>query len=380
MTRISARELSSTSGPFGRGVEVVRPASVPEGSVVSVLRVPPEAAGMRLDRFVQSQLKRTSRTRAQKIILRGAYSPDAKPLRGSDRVRAEQCILLWRAPWDEQALEATLPILFEDDHLLAINKPAGIPVHPTARHHKGTVVKMLEAARDGERLMLAHRIDRETSGVLLLSRTPEADRHVKAQFARGAEENPKGGPQARSVRKRYIAITWGWPEIDTFRVDLPLQLDPTSRYGVKMRVARPDEGLRAVTICETGGRRIHPETGRRYALVRCSLETGRQHQIRLHLAALGLPLVGDKLYGPDDEFFGRGADGTLTEEDRIALELDRHALHAELLELDHPVDGRRVSITAPLTPDLAAFWEGLCEPEEDPAPLSPASDPARDLC
>ncbi|HZF48921.1 MAG TPA: RluA family pseudouridine synthase [Polyangiaceae bacterium] len=380
MTRISARELSSTSGPFGRGVEVVRPASVPEGSVVSVLRVPPEAAGMRLDRFVQSQLKRTSRTRAQKIILRGAYSPDAKPLRGSDRVRAEQCILLWRAPWDEQALEATLPILFEDDHLLAINKPAGIPVHPTARHHKGTVVKMLEAARDGERLMLAHRIDRETSGVLLLSRTPEADRHVKAQFARGAEENPKGGPQARSVRKRYIAITWGWPEIDTFRVDLPLELDPTSRYGVKMRVARPDEGLRAVTICETGGRRIHPETGRRYALVRCSLETGRQHQIRLHLAALGLPLVGDKLYGPDDEFFGRGADGTLTEEDRIALELDRHALHAELLELDHPVDGRRVSITAPLTPDLAAFWEGLCEPEEDPAPLSPASDPARDLC
>ncbi len=379
MTRISARELSSTSGPFGQGVEVVRPASVPEGSVVSVLRVPPEAAGMRLDRFVQSQLKRTSRTRAQKIILRGAYSPDAKPLRGSDRVRAEQCILLWRAPWDEQATEATLPVLFEDDHLLAINKPAGIPVHPTARHHKGTVVKMLEAARDGERLMLAHRIDRETSGVLLLSRTPEADRHVKAQFARGAEESPKGGPQARSVRKRYIAITWGWPETDTFRVDLPLELDPTSRYGVKMRVARPDEGLRAVTICETGGRRAHPATGRRYALVRCSLETGRQHQIRLHLAALGLPLVGDKLYGPDDEFFGRGADGTLTEEDRIALELDRHALHAELLELDHPADGRRVSITAPLTPDLAAFWEGLCEPEGGPAPPSPASDPARDL-
>jgi hypothetical protein len=101
---------------------------------------------------------------------------------------------------------------------------------------------MLEAARDGERLMLAHRIDRETSGVLLLSRTPEADRHVKAQFARGAEEDPKGGPQARSVRKRYIAITWGWPEIDTFRVDLPLELDPTSRYGVKMRVARPGRG------------------------------------------------------------------------------------------------------------------------------------------
>jgi 23S rRNA pseudouridine1911/1915/1917 synthase len=387
MTRISTRELSGTSGPFGQGVEVVRPASVPEGSVVSVLRVPPEAAGMRLDRFVQSQLKRTSRTRAQQIIQRGAYSPDARPLRGSDRVRPEQCILLWRAPWDEQTPETPLPILFEDDHLLAINKPAGIPVHPTARHHKGTVVKMLETARDGERLMLAHRIDRETSGVLLLSRTPEADRHVKAQFAKGVEEGLKGG--SRSVRKRYIAITWGWPELDVFRVDLPLELDPTSRYGLKMRVARPDEGLRAATICETVGRRIHPETGRRYALVRCALETGRQHQIRLHLASLGLPLVGDKLYGPDDELFGRGADGELTDEDRVILELDRHALHAELLELDHPEDGRRISITAPLTPDLAVFWEALSDPSgarveaeaeaEADTKFPPSSDPPGDL-
>jgi 23S rRNA pseudouridine1911/1915/1917 synthase len=359
MTRISARELSGTTGPFGRGVEVVRPAKVPEGSVVSVLRVPPEAAGMRLDRFVQSQLKRTSRTRAQKIILRGAYSPDAKPLRGSDRVRAEQCILLWRAPWDENPPDVDLPILYEDAHLLAINKPAGIPVHPTARHHKGTVVKMLEVARGGERLMLAHRIDRETSGVLLLSRTSFADRHVKAQFAREGSDT-----RDTSIEKRYLAITWGWPERDAFRVELPIELDPTSRYGVKMRVARPDEGLRAATECEALGRRVHPETNRRYALIRCALETGRQHQIRLHLAALGLPLVGDKLYGPDDSIFGRGADGALTDEDRAALELDRHALHAEILALDHPEDGRRVRIEAPLTPDLAAFWEGLCEPGE----------------
>jgi 23S rRNA pseudouridine1911/1915/1917 synthase len=268
-------------------------------------------------------------------------------------VKPEQCILLWRAPWDEETPEATLPVLFEDAHLVAINKPAGIPVHPTARHHKGTVVKMLEAARDGERLMLAHRIDRETSGVLLLSRTSFADRHVKAQFARDGDS---------PIEKRYLAITWGWPERDEFRVELPLELDPTSRYGVKMRVARPDEGLRAATGCETVGRREHPETGRRYALVRCALETGRQHQIRLHLAALGLPLVGDKLYGPDDAIFGRGADGALTDEDRLALELDRHALHAELLALDHPEDGRRVRIEAPLTPDLAAFWESLRDP------------------
>src|SRR5262245_3681797 len=175
MTRISARELAGTEGPFGRGVDVRRPDEVPEGSVVTVLRVPPEVAGMRLDRFVQSQLKRTSRTRAQAIVARGAYSPDARRLRGNDRVKAEQCILLWRAPWDEHASPVDLPVLFEDDHLIAIDKPAGAPVHPTARYHASTVVKRLEAARGDQRMMLAHRLDRETSGVLLLSKTPEAD-------------------------------------------------------------------------------------------------------------------------------------------------------------------------------------------------------------
>src|SRR5262249_16484579 len=154
MTRISARTLAGTDGPFGRGVDVTRPEGVPEGSVVTVLRVPPEGAGMRLDRFVQSQLKRTSRTRAQAIVARGAYSPEAGRLRGNDRVKAEQCILLWRAPWDEQAPAIDLPVLYEDEHLLAIDKPAGVPVHPTARYHSSTVVKRLEAARGGQRLML----------------------------------------------------------------------------------------------------------------------------------------------------------------------------------------------------------------------------------
>lgn len=348
MTRISARELAGTSGPFGRGTPVVRPEEVPEGSVVTVLRVPPESAGMRLDRFVQSQLKRTSRTRAAEIVARGAYSPEARRLRGSDRVRPEQCILLWRAPWDEQAPDTAIPVLHEDDALLAVNKPKGLPVHPTARYHKSTVIKMMEAARPGERLFLAHRLDRETSGVLLLCRTPEADRTVKAQFE-----------ERTGVLKRYVAIAWGWPEHDAFRVELPLELDTASRYKVKMRVAPPGHGLQSATACEVLGRRADPLTGRRYALIRCTLETGRQHQIRVHLATSGLPLVGDKLYGPDEGMFARGADGVLTDEDRRALELDRHALHAALLELTHPVTGERVRIEAPLSDDLRTFWDAL---------------------
>ncbi|MEJ7730953.1 MAG: RluA family pseudouridine synthase [Polyangiaceae bacterium] len=337
-------------------MEVVRPDEVPEGSVVTVLRVPPEVAGMRLDRFVQTQLKRTSRTRAAQIVARGAYSPEARRLRGNDRVKAEQCILLWRAPWDEQAPDTALTVLYEDPHLCAVDKPAGIPVHPTARYHKSTVVKMLEAARGGERLMLSHRIDRETSGVLLLARTPEADRGVKAQF-----EGRLAKGRVRAVTKRYCAITWGWPEAHQFRVDLPLELDPTSRYQVKMRVAAPGTGLSAGTVFEVRGRRVHRATGRRYARLSCLLETGRQHQIRVHLAALGTPIVGDKLYGPDEDLFARGADGELTAEDLAVLELPRHALHAELLEIDHPIAGGRVRIEAPLPSDLGDFWDELGE-------------------
>jgi 23S rRNA pseudouridine1911/1915/1917 synthase len=348
MTRISAHELAATVGPFGRGLVVVRPPSVPEGSVVTVMRVPPEAAGMRLDRFVQSQLKRTSRTRTQTIVARGCFGADARPLKSNDRVRAEQLVLLWRPPWDEKAPETAVPVLYEDEHLLAVNKPPGIPVHPTARYHQSTVVKILEAARPGERLRLSHRIDRETSGALLLARNAEADRRVKWQFEERA-----------TVEKYYTAITWGWPQDDHFRVEVPLELDPAGRYKVKMRVASAGTGLAARTGCEVLGRRTHPTTGRGYALVRCHLETGRQHQIRLHLAHLGFPLVGDKLYGPDEDLFARGADGLLTDNDRTVLELDRHALHAAELALDHPITGARLRIEAPLAEDLRDFWQGL---------------------
>lgn len=348
MTRISARVLEGTDGPFGRGTAIVRPPGVPEGSVVSVLRVPPECAGMRLDRFVQSQLRRTSRTRTQAILKRGAYSPEAKPLRANDRVRAEQAILLWRPPWDEDAGPADMPILYEDDHLTAVGKPAGIVVHPTARYYASTVVKRLEARRPGERVFPAHRLDRETSGVLLLSRTPEADRRVKVQF------------EARdTVTKRYLAISWGRADRAAFRVDTPMTLDLDAKYKVKMRIAAPGEGLTAATDCEVLAERRSPATGRAYTLIRCTLLTGRQHQIRLHLASVGLPIVGDKLYGPDDGLFARGVDDQLTPEDHALLELPRHALHAAELALDHPITGARLRIEAPLPQDLSAFWESL---------------------
>jgi 23S rRNA pseudouridine1911/1915/1917 synthase len=335
MTRLRASDVAG---------EVVRPDAVGEDAVLTVLRVPPELAGMRVDRFVQGELKRTSRTRARFIVERSAFAADGRPLRPGDRVHAEQKVALWRPPWDEHAEEITIPILFDDGDLLAIDKPPLVPVHPTARYYRSTVVKRLEAAGHGSNLRLSHRLDRETSGVLLITRTAASDRAVKAAFER-----------RESVEKRYLAITWGAPADLEFRVDLPLELDPVHTSRLKMRVAKSG-GLESGTrfrVLETRG------AERRYALVSCELETGRQHQIRVHLAAIGCPIVGDKLYGPDDRLFGRGADGELTDADRALLELDRHALHALSLGIDHPQTGARLALEAPLAPDLAAFWAGL---------------------
>jgi 23S rRNA pseudouridine1911/1915/1917 synthase len=323
--------------------EARRPEGIPPDAVVTVLRVPPESAGMRLDRFVQSQLKRTSRTRAQFIVRRSAFDVAGQRLCVSDRVFAEQRVLLWREPWDEIAVPTELPVLYEDAYLFAIAKPAGVPVHPTARYHRNTVVKLLAAERGHEDFTLAHRLDRETSGVLLLAKTLEADRGIKKQL------------EARvTVEKRYLALTWGAPPEDEQRVALPLELDPESRLRVRMRIAAAGMGLAAATRFTVLARAENE--GRRYALVACDLETGRQHQIRVHLAALGCPVVGDKLYGPDPELFARGADQTLTDEDHARLEMGRHALHAQRLAFNHPVTGVRLSIEAPLPDDFTSFW------------------------
>ncbi|MFO0659342.1 MAG: RluA family pseudouridine synthase [Polyangiaceae bacterium] len=323
----------------------MRPDSVAEGAVVTVLRVPVEMAGKRLDIFVQSELKRTSRTRAQMIVEASAYDGEnGRKLKSNDRVRAEQRVCLWRPAWDEVEVPTDLPILFEDEHFLAISKPAGVPVHPTARYHKNTVVKLLESKRPDETLMLAHRLDRETSGVLLLSKTSAADRAIKKMFA-----------THDAIQKSYLAITWGVPREKKFRVDLPLKLDMTSTTKVRMCVA--DDGLKAGTRFEL--LEVRQRGDQQYGLLRCDLETGRQHQIRVHLAANELPIVGDKLYAFDEGYFKRDIDGEATDEDRERLELPRHALHAYRIELPHPMTNEPWVVEASLPDDMQVFWSSL---------------------
>src|SRR5580698_6822285 len=219
MTRLRAFDATS-----------FRPAGVEDDAVVSVFRVPPEVAGQRVDLFVQSQLHRTSRTRAQTIVRASAYDASGRRLKPNDRVRAEQHILLWRPAWDETPVPLDIPVLYEDEHLMAVAKPALLPVHPTARYHKNTLIKLLQAARpDCAFLSLGHRLDRETSGVILISKTRACDRALKKQLA-----------DRDDIEKAYVAITWGVPDrgdgATTFRCEKSLELDAESPLRVKMRI------------------------------------------------------------------------------------------------------------------------------------------------
>lgn len=331
---------------------------------MSVFRVQPELAGQRLDVFLQGQLKRTSRTRTQFIVRNSAFDVHGKRLRPSHRIQAEELIFLWRPPWDEDPVPTEVPILYEDEHLFAVDKPALLPVHPTARYFKNTLINVLKRDRPGTFVSLGHRIDRETSGVLLVSKSSACDRTLKKQL------------EARTgIAKTYLAITWGVPDRrrgvacggvvsdasdgkDAFRFERSLELDPVSPYKVKMRLGETDDAMSASTRFLVQGTRTRDD-GRVYALVRCELETGRQHQIRIHLASLGAPIVGDKLYGPDESCFARGADHLLTEEDAERLELPRHALHATRLALSHPMTGEDLAIEAPLPADLQTFWDTI---------------------
>jgi 23S rRNA pseudouridine1911/1915/1917 synthase len=329
-------------------VDLVRPVDVDAESVVSVFRVPPEVAGQRADVFLQSQLKRTSRTRAAVILAASGYDALGKRVKAGDRVRAEQHIVLWRAPWDETPVPTDIPVIYEDEHLFAVNKPAHLPVHPTARYFKNTLIKLLQAERPDSFVSLGHRLDRETSGVLMVSKTPECDRALKRVLELRSD-----------IDKTYLAFSWGLPaEQDaTFRCDLPLELDTDSPLKVKMRIGKTADALSAGTrfrVLDTKRR-----GSRTYAKVLCDLETGRQHQIRVHLASFGTPIVGDKLYGPDERMFARAADGELTEDDLVALEHPRHALHAFRVGLAHPITGRPLLLEAPLPDDLESFWSGL---------------------
>lgn len=376
--RTRHRRARRTSSPVGLGTPqgsappvIVRPDGVLESFLLRVFRVPPELAGMRMDVFVAHCLRNTSRTRARSIVETSAFSPAGRRLKPNDRTRPEDYVALWRPPFEDPdgTDEVPLRTLYEDPHLLVIDKPPLMAVHPTARYHQSTVLKRLQAERPGAFLSLIHRLDRETSGILLLAKTREADRAFKrlledrsvavalrsgspAEWSKGQAAAVRRGAALRTrVRKTYLAITWGVPPAGV--IDTPLLPDLENPLRVKMRVMPRGLGFDAETAVEVLDRRDD------YALVSCELLTGRQHQIRVHLASIGCPIVGDKLYGPDERLHARAADGELTTEDLRRLELARQALHAHRYSLPHAVTGEPLELVSPLPEDLQQFWNAL---------------------
>ncbi len=330
--------------------ELPRPRELDPRTTARTLRVAPELAGTRLDVFLKLMLRHTSRTQAKKIARFGAYSPEGSKLRPNQRLRAEQHVVLWRVPVDELDPDLELPAVYEDDDLLVINKPPGLTVHPTASHYHRTVTRILEAQRPELQVSLVHRLDQDTSGILLIAKHTAADRAFK-MLLEGTLRLP--ADCATPLRKTYRAITWGRPPEGLCQ--LPLERDVDNPLRVKMQVAKPNTGLEALTQITVVAQRG------RYCLVECGLLTGRQHQIRVHLAALGTPVVGDRLYGPDERLHARGADGELTDADRALLELPRQALHAHRYELPHALTFAPLDLRAPLASDMVDFWESKAE-------------------
>jgi 23S rRNA pseudouridine1911/1915/1917 synthase len=310
------------------------------GFVDVTFTVEPNYAGWRLDRYLCEKIRRLSRTRVQRILERSLVAD--RPLKPSTRVHPGLTFTLRRRAQAEPEVPEDIVELYLDDSLLVLDKPAGLPIHPTARYHHNTLVKLLER-RHGPALRAdpAHRLDRETSGLLVCGRGAEASRALMRAFQSGA------------VQKEYLAVVEGQPP-EAFVVDAPIA-EGTREVRIAVRI---DAHAGKPALTRFAVERRFVRDGARFALLRCFPETGRQHQIRVHAREAGFPLVGDKIYGPDPGYFDRFSKRCLEPEAWARLRLPRHALHAARLAFPHPATGAPLVFESPLPPDLFDFCLG----------------------
>ncbi len=295
------------------------------------VEVPLGDQGLRLDKFIQKHLPRLSRNRVQQIVDKGMFDANGKAAKASRIVRVGEKFCWQREVENEIQQDIRIPILYEDERFLVLNKPGNLVVHPTASVWRNTVTAWLR--ENNPEAKIAHRLDRDTSGVLICGKGRWSP-YLKEVF------------RLSRARKTYLAIVRGVPEFESQRVTLPMMLDDKSSLKVKMRV--DDYGLPSVTDVEV------LERYRDTALVRCKPETGRQHQIRVHMWALGHSLVGDKLYGVDEAIFREAADEGATENVIAATGAHRHLLHAAQLAIPSP-DGGELVFDAPMPEDMERY-------------------------
>jgi 23S rRNA pseudouridine1911/1915/1917 synthase len=303
--------------------------------------VEPNYAGWRLDKYLCEKIRRLSRTRVQQVIERDLICD--RKLKSSTLVTPGLTFRLRKLLREEPATPLDFRVVYEDDDLFVVDKPAGLPIHATARYHHNTLVALM-GLRFGDQAQPypAHRLDRETSGLVVCGRHAEANRRLMRQFVRG------------EVKKQYLALCEGAPGQDAFSVDAPI-----SEGGEFIRIAvriDPLEGKPARTDFKVEQRFSRGAAS--FAVLRAFPQTGRQHQIRVHLRHAGFPLVGDKIYGPDEGYFDRFSKRTLEPEAWERLRLSRHALHAAVLTFAHPMTQATLELRSELPGDLQAFIEG----------------------
>ena len=285
------------------------------------LEIPPEAAGERLDVFLAPSLG--SRSQAQRAIAAGRVLVDGAAAAKGHRVRPGERIAVEdepappAVPGGESA--APFGVAYEDEHLIVVDKPAGVVVHPARSHREGTLAQALSGraagGEDAGRAGIVHRLDRDTSGLLVVAKSDEVHRRLKAALA------------ARDIRREYLALVEGRPPARSGTIDAPIGRDRRDR--TRMAVDAGAGAKPAVTHFEL--ERALPQA----TLLRVRLQTGRTHQIRVHLRAIGHPVCGDPEYGH------AGLYG-----------LERQFLHAARLVFDHPVTGAPLDIVSPLPEDL----------------------------
>ena len=307
------------------------------------ITVPDDAESVRLDRFLVSVLPRQSRSQIQRLIKDGHIRVDGREAKANQPVKTGQAVTVDSPePIDPtpqpEALE--VPILYQDYDIVVVDKPAGMVVHPAAGHAGGTLVNALLHHVDdlsgigGEkRPGIVHRLDRGTSGLMVVAKHDRAHEELSRQF------------HDREVEKVYFALVWG-EVMAGRRIDAPIGRDPSDRKKMSARGRRTREAVTRILRAE----HLNPAL----TLIQVAIHTGRTHQIRVHLSAIGHPVVGDAVYG--------GVRRRVPGDIRAVARLERPFLHAAKLAFMHPVEHRRMEFTSPLPADLQRVLDELRGP------------------
>lgn len=307
----------------------------PENDSPVILPVAAGEARLRLDHFLTCHLSEHSRSSLNKLISSANVRVNGQAVKAGYRLRAgEKVTVIFPDATEETFLPEKIefPVLFEDEHLLILSKPPGLVVHPACGHATGTLVHGLmhhcrdlpavETGRPG----IVHRLDKETSGIMLVAKNEIALRTLMADF------------KERRIHKTYYALLLRLPREPQGRIVQPIGRHPVDR---KKMAIRPVDGRYAATNWK-----VMEQYANGWCLAEIGIETGRTHQIRVHMASIQSPVVGDRLYG-----------GSVGHDARFVVQ--RQMLHAGMLRFAHPVDGREMSFTAPLWPDMQQLIEAL---------------------